>query len=299
MRKPLDYETLDAYVRHTALEFSGASKAELDYISRFLNSRSYPEVIQISTWMAEQLDVDLDMDSALQLAAANACGWLAYGIHDQIVDAPEFEGGGHSELLPFASLRMRQAYRLFSDVETTMRHQAPTLTEDYFSRVDRGLARELREFRIDPNARLSMSDLPRWHWLNAASKSIGHALGPMIVARSAGLPAYVGRSTHRFFEHYLSARQLSDDLDDWRDDLVAGALTPVGLCVLAYAIGRSTGGVVRIPELLAADDLEFSEPLDAAAEMIRQLADRALFYLRKRGRSLPLEALVENIRPPQ
>lgn len=79
--------------------------------------------------------------------------------------------------------------------------------------------------------------------MQPAEKSIGHSLAPLIFSfiQSDRPEVFDGAAILRFFEHYLTARQLNDDAHDWFEDICVGQLTMVNTMVL-----RGCGGKVPV-----------------------------------------------------
>ena len=62
-------------------------------------------------------------------------------------------------------------------------------------------------------------------WLDIGAKSSGHILGALIQLRNSPLTLPQQTEALEALQSYLIARQLQDDLYDWKDDLKNGQLT--------------------------------------------------------------------------
>lgn len=171
----------------------------------------------------------------ISLSAATACGWMAYSLIDDVVDA-----SSNQNLLPLALILQREMmYRLNSTLSTTSRF--PNLVRDTLDQMDKALQNEKSQFGLDS----SNMDQPISQWqlpaptpdTTLSDRSIGHALGPIAVLIKAGHPydSTEARALTQFFRHYLAARQLSDDAHDWLEDLHQGQINSVSLPLLQQA----------------------------------------------------------------
>ncbi|MDB5254753.1 MAG: hypothetical protein JWL92_129 [Candidatus Nomurabacteria bacterium] len=152
------------------------------------------------------------------LAVANTLGWIGYSIYDSILD-----GEDKISLLPLANTCIKAMINIFK-----------SLTDDieylFIQRILEGIdAATLWEHTncklLKTNGAYVLPDiLPDYkdhHVL--AMKSLGHAIGPMILM--------VDQATiiEEFFTHYLIARQLNDDAHDWHEDLQNGWINSVSV----------------------------------------------------------------------
>ncbi len=147
------------------------------------------EVIDYPVLFAEALG--LPRSTGQILAHANFFGWVAYYITDCILDE-----GTQTKNISLAHISLRKMYLIYSKyvAKNNLRFCYRLLTKmDYVQYKD----------EISPN------------------KSIGQAL-PFIILLflkgfSSGSPQV--KNMLKFWRHYLSARQLSDDAHDWKEDL--------------------------------------------------------------------------------
>ena len=157
-----------------------------------------------------------------QLAIVNIVGWLGYTIFDNILDHED-----QIELIPLATICVREISvaldTLVSDNES----------KQFVSRILDSVS--YSSFCEHSSCRVSitnnMIEIPKqiYDYENyeiLAQKSLGHALGPIVIALQSGRDDRFecARSIQEFFTHYLIARQLNDDAHDWIDDLKNGFL---------------------------------------------------------------------------
>jgi hypothetical protein len=186
------------------------------------------------------------------LGAANVCGWVAYSIYDDFLDDE-----GTLSQLPVANVTMRASLDCFRAVfprqRTFERYVANTFTE-----MDEANAWELSNCRfIVQDNTITIDQLPKYgRQAVLAARSFVHALGPMaiLIKYAKSTP----RQTHCIesaFRHYLIARQLSDDLHDWTNDMEAGQASYVVIAILRDMHLRS--GTYNLPVLLSSMQKQF------------------------------------------
>lgn len=147
----------------------------------------------------------LTIEALTLLDKANCYTWLAYSLYDDILDTHQ------PASLPFANEFARTAYALY------IQAGAPTpLVARFFRAVDAANAREstLRH-AVNNRGSKTTAYLPEYEDL-LSEKSIAHCLGQFWIAsqqQNGDTTMLMGG-----FQKYCAARQLSDDIYDWRDD---------------------------------------------------------------------------------
>lgn len=164
----------------------------------------------------------------LQLGAANAYGWMAYTLYDDILD-----GDADGSLLPVANTCLREVTRIFE----TLAAENPLITKIFHHIMDTleaANAWEVGQTRVSARDAqgLPMGSLPDYGaYEKLADRSLGHALGPVTLLLMSGR-VQEAQVLLRFFRQYLIARQLDDDAHDWEEDLRAGRINAVGALTL-------------------------------------------------------------------
>lgn len=157
-----------------------------------------------------------------QLGVANFYSWMATIIYDDFIDEE-----GNPALLPFANT----AYRLsLATYRQAVRNDArlSAYIEQLYDLVDRANAWEVAHTRAAVTEdTIEVPVLPRYgRRVVLADRAFGHAVGPMLIAqRLKNIEEQHIESIEKVLQHYLIARQLNDDLHDWRKDLAAGQLS--------------------------------------------------------------------------
>lgn len=166
----------------------------------------------------------IDDDELVRLGAANVFFWIGGMLFDDFLDEE-----GRPELLPVATVSHRHALALYRQV-TAPRPELYEYIEASCLRADQANAWEVMHTRAQvARGAIKLPGLPDYgdHWA-LADRSIGHLFGPLLIARQ--LPgvtdAQLAQIEHGL-RHYLIARQLNDDIHDWRKDLRAGQLSAV------------------------------------------------------------------------
>lgn len=158
------------------------------------------------------------------LVRANVYFWIAYTLYDNIIDDDEHA----TQLLPIANVFHRASLKLYKT------EQKSHFVEAYFTMCDVANRWELQNARMvrAVNDRASFAQLPSYRrTILLADRSMVHVLGPMLIASRISDFETVNQLENAF-RHYLAARQLSDDLFDWKEDLAAGHMSAVVVRVL-------------------------------------------------------------------
>lgn len=154
------------------------------------------------------------------LGRANLYGWMAYTIYDDFL-----ENEGKAELLGVANVALRRSLKTFR--ACLPEHAAfQQLVERTFDRIDGANAWELANCRFAlEQGSVTFSRLPRYgRRARLAERSFGHALTPLAItmATGKGLNHPALTAIRQGLSHYIIARQLSDDLHDWEEDIRQG-----------------------------------------------------------------------------
>ena len=175
------------------------------------------------------------------LGKANIYCWIAYMMYDHIIDGQASPGG-----LPVANICMRRSYDIY--LAASPSPGALRTTRTAFDGTDQANAWELAHARTRPGAagRIIIPSLPNYEGgLVLARRSLPHILGPLLLtARLHGVTPGQRRYLDIAWSHYLIAKQLSDDIHDWKDDLAQGQLTFV-ICHMLEQLAIAPGSYRR------------------------------------------------------
>jgi hypothetical protein len=173
--------------------------------------------------------VTLLQDAADNLNLASLHGWIAYTIYDDFLDD---EGKGYE--LSIANISHRAMVRHFNDA-LPIEPLFATLVNDTLDVVDTANAWEGIHARATITKNALRYTLPDYNNLSQlAARSQGHMLVACAVMMHADHTDTSTGMEHlkTFFHHFLIAKQLNDDVHDWRDDLQRGHLSAVVTMVL-------------------------------------------------------------------
>lgn len=161
-----------------------------------------------------------------KLGTANILGWIAYTIYDDFLDEE-----GDPVRLSLANISLRKLTNIF---EKNFPLEISNTFHTIMDNLDAANMWEVLHCRIPPistqNVTLHRQQCPRFGtYRQLGLKSLGHAIGPLTIILLLGYPLSSNeyRSTKNFFLHYLIARQLNDDLHDWKKDLRKGHINSV------------------------------------------------------------------------
>jgi len=180
------------------------------------------EITHIATFFAESLRSPITHTTKAfyhDLGEANFYAWMAYTIYDDLID-----NNGQEQRLNVANVMHRRSLLLYA------KHSPQTLTTwQYFDQMDEANAWELAYCRAKINdGAVQLDTLPNYHSLSMlAARSSAHILGPLIIAATANNHYETFKTVEQGLRHYLIARQLNDDLHDWKSDLSHGHLSSV------------------------------------------------------------------------
>lgn len=168
--------------------------------------------------------------STLLLDTANFYVWMAYSMYDDFLDDE-----GTALTLPTANIAHRRSYDLYSNWS---KKAAKTVVKCY-DEMDFANTWELTycRFSIEHN-RITLLHIPRYQTRTIlAKRAQAHILGPVLIAKLfKNVSTDRQKSLLNGLRHYLIARQINDDLHDWKEDLQKGH----GSFVVSYLL-RSSG----------------------------------------------------------
>lgn len=192
------------------------------------------EIIDYPILFAEALGIPRDTGKAL--ARANFFGWIAYYVTDNILDDP-----ARTRHVSLAHICLRKMYFI---------HQK------YISKERLRFCYRL----------LNKMDFIQYQDEVSEDKSIGQALPFIILLFIKGCPPISPqiKSMITFWRQYLSARQLSDDAHDWKDDLKNNLSNEALLIMQKHS-----------PDPLQFDDIFWNKAFPEITREIKQRLDRA------------------------
>ncbi|HYG83623.1 MAG TPA: hypothetical protein VD907_01980 [Verrucomicrobiae bacterium] len=244
------YETVQSSVMAQLQSLPSSSRAlAIQAAEKIFTADTNQEILLLPHFFNQSLAHPLNQEAITTLCKANFFSWLAYTTYDAIQDDYT-----HTKALPIANVALRQALTQFSLFAPTQRSEI----ERYFILLDAASSWELAHCRAEAtDATIAIKALPKFSAgrTQLAHKSFVHILGPRLIAKTAHYSNATLKNLERGLSHYLIARQLQDDVYDWRADIRKGHLSYV-VCHLLKKL-ELTAGTYQLPELLTAMQKEF------------------------------------------
>jgi hypothetical protein len=233
-------EGIDEPIRTQALKF----------LARVEAADTTKEIALISHFTATAVHADISTDELDTLGEANIHSWIAYMIYDHIIDNET-----SSRLLPVANVCMRLALDRYRNAVPPQSPLQEHISQ-YFDQVDGANAWELLHARFKASkTTIHTAPLPNYQENEVlARRSAVHILGPIIVASQYSSLAQKSLKLQQLISglrQYLIARQLSDDIHDWREDLTSGQISVV-VTHLLQNHGVLENTTYKIDELMTA-----------------------------------------------
>lgn len=168
----------------------------------------------------------LNAKQLANLGAANITCWMSYTVYDDFLD-----NEGDPLFLSAANCAHRASllFAAQAQIDTT-RYQA------FFDAMDSANTWEQQHARFSiTETTITCKTLPVYADMGVlADRAGGHIAGACLVAEQL-----LASSEYITFEqalrHYLIAKQYNDDIHDWKQDLMAGRITPVVAMILSDA----------------------------------------------------------------
>lgn len=161
----------------------------------------------------------LSQNTLISLGEAHFLVWMAYSLYDQILDE-----GGSAQLLPVANILHRLSLQSFLSVGSHKK------VLSFYDAVDLGNADEMYFTRTAiSNGILQIQQLPAQSVIlqQLQMKCSGHFINIAILLDLIDCTDEQRSAMTSALQEYSVARQLSDDLLDWEDDLRSGKITYV------------------------------------------------------------------------
>lgn len=244
------------------------------HIKRTVEHDKLGQIKDIATITAQAYQVSLSPTIQTHLNLASLHGWIAYTIYDDFIDEE-----GQPADLGVANLALRQTTLHFTQALPND-HAFQELVDSALNVVDVANSWEIANARAPrKNNQIIIKSLPKYKdYSKLAERSWGHILAASGVVISSGRTNTRAelQHLHKFFHHYLIARQLNDDAHDWEEDLHKGHLS----AAVTLLLQDSSNGSVTLNSDMDALRLHFWEhTIVKIAKLVRKhtkLARQAL-----------------------
>ncbi|MGF7229368.1 MAG: hypothetical protein ACQR33_05305 [Candidatus Saccharibacteria bacterium] len=245
-----EFSTHDAHimqqVRQDMQQLGESMAAQADaMLLRIARANKNYEITLLPSFFAQAL-LDHNIPPALleALGQANLYCWMAYTLYDDI-----FDEQAHTELLPLANLALRRSIAWYKKLFTTP--DCTDFCDAVFDAMDAANTWESIHARCTiKQGMINIRSLPDYEQGDIlAARSFAHALGPIFLTTSIGHPlaSPQNQAIQQAMRHYLIARQLTDDLHDWQEDIRAGSITFVVNAILhELAVAQGTYNIKQL-----------------------------------------------------
>lgn len=249
---------------------SPLDKTSLNMWRQMIIADKNHEIVLMPKFFAETLIgcPDYLMAQCNNLGTANFYNWISTVIYDDFIDEE-----GSPGLLPLANITHRSSLQIYNEVLADTPY-FNAYVEKLYRKVDTANAWEVANTRAEVNkGKISITNLPVYEERELlADRALGHVIGPILITmRLPKIQPEQIKAIEQAMKHYLIARQLNDDLHDWRKDLQAGHLSSV------------------LTDML--DGIEVRTGVHDLEELIPKLED----YFLKRGLKIACQKLLEHI----
>lgn len=214
-------------------------------LEKLLAADKNKEMLLFPRFFASSLRQSLVTEKQLKtFGLASLYTWLSYTIFDDFLDDE-----GQPSLMPVATTSFQKALLYFAEVTSASNWRSLVLAT--FTTMDQANAWEVAHCRAEHTAEtITFSRLPRYgQRLQLAQRSLAHALGPMLLTDQLDATKQQKQLVRLGLRHYLIARQLNDDIFDWRKDIAAGQISYVVALLLRSLHIKS--GVYDLKKLIA------------------------------------------------
>lgn len=202
--------------REHFFEFSEPMRNQLEEcLKKFLQDQSCDEIIilplQVQQSIHSFIKINLSTTNLDDLCVASLLLWISYTLYDGIMDKEK-----QISFIPLANQCVRQFIEIIRELPRGS-HLYPLLNR-LLTVTDEALLSEIlgmRSVHIEP--------------LDISDKSIPHALCTLAVIAHTDHSERTHNMFHieKYFQYYLTARQLHDDAHDWLEDWQRGYINPI------------------------------------------------------------------------
>lgn len=151
------------------------------------------------------------------LNIANIYTWLAYSLYDKVYDSTPPD----TTLIPDANISLRRALQKYQEISP----KCSIIAQELFEMSDTGQYEEITTCRFNPKEPIDPSKIPTSKNLKKLlyKRSAAHIIGPAYLM-------HINKDSSKIKKallDYCAARQLLDDIHDWKDDFINGRWTYV------------------------------------------------------------------------
>jgi hypothetical protein len=230
--------------------------------NRVLKADTTKEMLLLPYFFAKHIPSNIDSSDLTDICVANLFCWMGYAALDDALDEK------NTTQLPVATTLITLSQQIYTGLPN-----AATFLDEFYSiflLMDQANALEISHRAKIKNNSLIITSLPQFddQWLTIGAKSSGHILGALYQLQQTPLPKDQQADCKQALQSYLIARQLQDDLYDWKEDIQRGHITHVVHTILQDA--RITPGTHSFATLLPKLEVAFWQQSLAATTALIQ-----------------------------
>ncbi|MDB5160237.1 MAG: hypothetical protein JWO99_500 [Candidatus Saccharibacteria bacterium] len=198
-------------------------KIGIAFLDKIISVDKRSEISLLSFYFVNSLvkcPTKSDLELSYHLGVANIYAWIAYTIYDDFIDEE-----GSPPQLSLANIMHRLSYQAY-----TQKFSAQTdFINLHYDSVDNSNLWELENCRFIVKDGYIFIDNPPDYGDGdfLAQRSVGHVLGPKLLLKLNKTPIAQEKSLNDALNKYLIARQIGDDVKDWKEDLKNGHINYV------------------------------------------------------------------------
>lgn len=276
---PIDHQKIFLTTKQNLKSLRQPEKTlALAFLSKIHQADQSYEIALLPTFLAHSLSPLLPALPLARLGEANILCWMAYSIYDKLLDDEPA-----AQYLPIANITQRKSIEIYQSLLPSSHPFHQTIL-DTFLAMDHANAWEMTFCRFKrAGESISISGLPHYGQnMLLAKRSLGHILGPLTIAALLDLPASNVKNLEKGLCHYLIARQLSDDIHDWKEDFEAGHASNVVTYILKHL--KIQPGTYKVELLLERMQHDFwDHSMEATNTQIHRHLRLSRRYLLKGG----------------
>lgn len=186
---------------------------------RVIRADTTKEMLLLPYFFAAHVHSNISSSDIANICIANLFCWMGYTAFDDALDKKAVTQ------LPVAITAITLCKQIYTDVPYVNGFEKELYS--IFLLMDQANALEIsRRVKVKDGA-LTITALPKFsdHWIDIGAKSSGHILGALFQLQCSLLAVEQKEAGRKALQSYLIARQLQDDLFDWKEDLQNGYVT--------------------------------------------------------------------------
>lgn len=269
--------------------------------SRLLASSSSESILLLPFVLSEAFESKMSGSELTKLAVLNYWGWVVYTLYDDVLDTDD--GINKVPVLMYMQRELQALTGILMPKDQAFKQVCTFLLNS----MDIANDLEARRKLLSKGGRYFIDDYSKVNNLpeaaNLADKSLGYAVTGLAILHLMG---HHEHSRHHivfmaFFRNFLAARQLSDDLIDWREDLRKGHVNYACQMIMRHiSLEGKKGKDLYVEELMAMlNEVILKQAETEVRDLIGYLLEKAqaeIDHAHDLFKAEPLSALLEPLK---